>query len=423
MKIRRLLFAGLLCFSLLLGVLSPVQAAAEAPIVRQLINYFRYHQEAAETDIRRLLQDLEEISPEKADCWTAIMEDWLWTETDLDLRSGVLPEDLPDDDSLCIVVLGYQLSSDGKMKAELVGRMEVALKAAQQYPNAYIIVTGGATASSNKSATEAGRMAAWLRNKGIASSRIIEETKAYSTEANAINCLRILRNSYPQVKHLVMVTSDYHMQYSYMLFSARQHLQYNGEMDMVGAACYSTGRSSGFGYSTQASAISAIAGVDVEGTKSPSLSRLTGLALLGDTVYALGDELDLSATALYDTGIMRDVTAKTEFTGFDSSTLGMQTVTAVYMENGLRAHTSINILVQEVDDYVPLPSISQDGQIREIEPVEIPEETEDDSGRAPLSLLWLLLILPLGWAAYEINERYQRAKRRRRRRRKKIIWE
>ena len=191
MKIRRLLFAGLLCFSLLLGVLSPVQAAAEAPIVRQLINYFRYHQEAAETDIRRLLQDLEEISPEKADCWTAIMEDWLWTETDLDLRSGVLPEDLPDDDSLCIVVLGYQLSSDGKMKAELVGRMEVALKAAQQYPNAYIIVTGGATASSNKSATEAGRMAAWLRNKGIASSRIIEETKAYSTEANAINCLRI----------------------------------------------------------------------------------------------------------------------------------------------------------------------------------------------------------------------------------------
>lgn len=423
MKLKRTLLAAVLALSLLLSLAVPAFASEDTAIIRQLINYFYYHQENAETDIYRLLQDLEQHSSEKANRWTSIMEDWLWTETGLDLRSGVLPEGLPDDDSLCIVVLGYQLSSSGKMRAELVGRMQVALKAAQQYPNAYIIVTGGATASNNKSATEAGRMGAWLRNNGISSDRIIEETKAYSTEANAINCLRILDQNYPQVKHLVMVTSDYHMQYSFMLFSARQQLGYGGRMDMVGAACYDTSRSSGFGYATQASAIAAIAGVSVEGMNRPTLSRVSGLAVLGDTVYGPGDALDLSATAIYDSGMMRDVSENAAFSGFDANSLGMQTVTVEYSENGTNVKTTIDILVQEEDDYVPLPSQNIEAEVWETAPVESIEEAEERKSFSAVSLLWLLLLVPIGWTVYELHERHQRIMRRRRRRRKKIIWE
>jgi hypothetical protein len=219
------------------------------------------------------------------------------------------------------------------------------------------MVTGGATAATNKTVTEAGRMAAHLMENGISEDRIIQETKSYSTEANAINCMQILSRDYPQIKHLVLITSDYHIQYGYVLFAAQQQLNHGGSSDLVGAACYSTGRNSGFGYATQATSIAAIAGVNVDNMKAPTLSRLTGLAVLGDTVYGLGDSLDLTASALYDSGVLRDVTNMAEFSGFDNTALGIQTVTVRYTENSIRQETSIDILVQEVDDYVPLLSM------------------------------------------------------------------
>ena len=419
MPFKRRLFSFLLALCLLVSLPVTARAAGETDIIRQLINYFRHHQAAAETDIYRLLTELETISPEKAQRWSAIMESWLWTETELDLRSGQLPEGLPGDDSLCIVVLGYELSARGQMQPELRGRMAVALEAARQYPNAYILVTGGATADNNKSVTEAGRMAEYLTENGIAAQRIIQETNAYSTEANAINCLRLLDRSYPQVKHLALITSDYHIQYSYLLFAARQQLTYGGTMDMVGAACYSTGRSSGFGYATQAAALAEIAGVQVAGMKSPTLSQITSLAVLGDTVYGLGDPLDLSATAVYNSGIFRDVTAEAEFSGYDPNTLGMQTVTVTYTENGITTEGSATVLVQEKDDYVPLPSLEvpQAGwETEPVEPVEAPEKPK-------FSLWWGLLLIPAAWGLYEFRQQQLRRQRRRSRRRRKMIWE
>lgn len=422
MKRKRLLITLCLLLSMLFSLVPHAAAADESTIIRQMINYFRYYQEGAETDIIRLLGELDSISPEKADRWESIMGSWLWTETELDLRSGELPDGLPDDDSLCIVTLGYQLTPTGNMSRELVGRMEVTLEAAKKYPNAYIIVTGGATASGNKSATEAGRMASWLVANGISDSRIIRETKAYSTEANAVNCLKILKKSYPSVKHLALITSDYHMQYSYMLFAARQQLQYGGEIDMVGAACYDTGNLSGFNYSTQAQAVAAIAGVNVSKMDRPTLSQVTSLAVLGDTVYAPGDPLDLSAMAIYDSGVFRDVTERAYFSGYDSSTLGHQTVQVEYTENGIRTYSTIDILVQEEEAYVTLPSQELPQQIGELSP-----EAEDQIEQAPeksgISLWWLLLLIPAAIGIYELRERHLRAQRRRRRRRRRIKWE
>ena len=419
MNIKRRILSFLLALSLLWGLPIPARAADETEIICQLITYFRHHQEAAQTDIYRLLQELEAISPEKAQRWQAIMDSWLWTETELNLRSSLLPEGLPDDNSLCIVVLGYELSPLGQMQPELRGRVEVALNAARQYPNAYIMVTGGATAATNKTVTEASRMAAYFLENGIAEERIIQETKSYSTEANAINCLNILSRDYPQVKHLVLITSDYHIQYSYVLFAAQQQLNHGGSSDLVGAACYNTGRNSGFGYSTQAAALAEIAGVYIASMKKPTLSQITSLAVLGDTVYGQGDPLDLSANAVYDSGIVRDVTAEAEFSGYDPHTLGMQTVTVTYTENGITTTGETAVLVQEQDDYIPLPSVAQPEAPVEPQPEE-PEETDPVEAS---SHWWVLLLIPAAWGLYELREYLQRKRRRRQRRRRKMNLE
>ena len=122
----------------------------------------------------------------------------------------VLPDDLPQDDSLCIVVFGYGLGADGSIQPELEDRLYVALNAARQYPDAYVAVTGGQT-SEVAGVTEGGQMAVWLRAQGVAESRLIVEDQALSTTQNAANTYKLLTSAYPQVKTLAVVTSDYHV--------------------------------------------------------------------------------------------------------------------------------------------------------------------------------------------------------------------
>lgn len=55
------------------------------------------------------------------------------------MYNDVLPDGLPDTDELCIVVLGFQLNPDGSMRDELINRLNVALRSAEKYPNAYIV--------------------------------------------------------------------------------------------------------------------------------------------------------------------------------------------------------------------------------------------------------------------------------------------
>ena len=140
--------------------------------------------------------------------------------TDKDLNYDVLPDGLPDTNELCIVVLGFQLEPDGTMKNELIQRLNVALKSAQKYPNAYVVCTGGGTASENKSASEAGEMAKWLINNGISEERIIVEDNSITTAQNAIFTYDILTSLYPSVKKLAIVSSDYHIATGDLLFKA-----------------------------------------------------------------------------------------------------------------------------------------------------------------------------------------------------------
>ena len=185
MTIFKKLTALCLAALLLLPGVPNVRADDSSAQLRTLVNYFHYYQEDAALDYELILEQIRAQDPGLANTWANILTFWSGINSGT-IYSNVLPDGLPEDDSLCIVVMGYQLYSDGTMRPELESRMETALASARKYPNAYILCTGGGTASKNRNATEAGQMAAWLRRNGIDSSRIIVEGDAMSTIQNAI---------------------------------------------------------------------------------------------------------------------------------------------------------------------------------------------------------------------------------------------
>lgn len=202
---RKILIACLcLC---LLGGSAPAAQAAEGTNPQRLLGAYCANDSGK---IESCLDALEAESPAEGALWRRIMTDWARLNEAGFEDHRVLPDDLPQDDSLCVVVFGYGLGADGSIRPELEDRLYVALNAARQYPNAYVAVTGGQT-SEVAGVTEGGQMAAWLRAQGVAESRLIVEDQALSTTQNAANTYKLLTSAYPQVKTLAVVTSDYHV--------------------------------------------------------------------------------------------------------------------------------------------------------------------------------------------------------------------
>lgn len=202
---RKILIACL-CLCLLGGSVPAAQAAEETDSQRLLGAYCANDS----GEIESCLDALEAESPAEGALWRRIMTDWVRLNEAGFEDHRVLPDDLAQDDSLCIVVFGYGLGADGSIQPELEDRLYVALNAARQYPDAYVAVTGGQT-SEVAGVTEGGQMAAWLRAQGVAESRLIVEDQALSTTQNAANTYKLLTSAYPQVKTLAVVTSDYHV--------------------------------------------------------------------------------------------------------------------------------------------------------------------------------------------------------------------
>ena len=190
------------------------------------VDYGSYGAEANDR-IDKLLKDLTDADKVTGTKWKEIIDIWSSEELGQPLNYDVLPDGLPDTDELCIVVLGFQLNPDGTMKEELVERLTVALNSAKKYPNAYIVCTGGGTASENKSASEAGEMAKWLFEQGIEKKRVIVEDNSITTAQNAIFTYDILTSLYPSVKKLAIVSSDYHIATGELLFKAESILRAN----------------------------------------------------------------------------------------------------------------------------------------------------------------------------------------------------
>lgn len=201
------------------------------------------------------IDKLAALDQESADRWAAIIKYWNDANEKDFVNKDILPDGLPDDNSLCIVVLGYQLNADGTMKDELIGRLETALDNADKYPNAYILVTGGGTASANSLATEADCMAEWLIENGIAEDKVIIENMSKTTAENALFSYAILDRDYPEVSSIAIVTSDYHIPLGCMLFNSELMLDRNkniGDIAVVANSAYDADVVGGFSMSSQA---------------------------------------------------------------------------------------------------------------------------------------------------------------------------
>ena len=180
----------------------------------------RHDERAGDGKVEELLGELGEIDPEQGVLWTQIMDYWNYVNTELPVNLEALPDDLPRDDSLCIVVLGFELNNDGTMKDELIGRLETALSCAAQYPEAFVVCTGGGTAKDNKEVTEAGLMGEWLVAHGLKEERLIIENQSLTTAQNAEFSYAILLRDYPQVDSVAIVSSSYHIAWGSLLFEA-----------------------------------------------------------------------------------------------------------------------------------------------------------------------------------------------------------
>ena len=220
MRMRKRILSGVCMLAMLVCTCFPALAEDVSPaqelIERLVVSYAAYGE--------RDMQALEGISasdPRLAEKWERIMDLW---ETPVTVNPE-LPEDLPADDSLCLVILGFQLNPDGTIRQELEERLKVALAASQQYPQAYIACTGGGTAAENPDATEAGRMAEWLEANGVDASRIIVENHSLTTAQNAILTFDILAEMYSQVNRIAIISSDYHIATGVLLFGAESILR------------------------------------------------------------------------------------------------------------------------------------------------------------------------------------------------------
>lgn len=194
-------------------------------IIEELVVYYGSYGDEANSKTAELLKELRSVDSVAAAKWEQIMDLWQSVNSHLPLNYDVLPDGLPDTDELCMVVLGFQLNPDGTMRDELIERLKVVRNSAEKYPHAYIVCTGGGTASENPSATEAGRMAEWLIAQGIDSGRIIVEDRSLTTAQNAIYTYEILSKQYPQVSQLAIISSDYHIATGTLLFGAEATLQ------------------------------------------------------------------------------------------------------------------------------------------------------------------------------------------------------
>ena len=234
MKLNLKKLALILVFGLVSTVMLPAaaeeetQTPAQSQIERAVVSYA-----ANGTRDDEALSALASLDPSLGEKWTRIMDLW---EAPVTVNTK-LPDGFPEDDSLGLVGLGFQLNPDGTMRDELVERLKVMLSASEKYPNAIIVCTGGGTAADDPTATEAGRMAEWLEAQGVDPSRLIVEDHSLTTAQNAIYTFDILTERYPQVRQIAIISSDYHIATGTLLFGAEAILR-DSDIEVVSNAAW-----------------------------------------------------------------------------------------------------------------------------------------------------------------------------------------
>ena len=128
MKRYKKLFALFAAFSLIFSafLVTPVHAENDADVlISQLIGFYTDYMEDSVTDIERVLVELKSVDKKKGEAWDAIMHYWLEVNSPDFTHVSEVPQGLPKDNSMSVVILGFALNDDGTMKEELVGRLKM----------------------------------------------------------------------------------------------------------------------------------------------------------------------------------------------------------------------------------------------------------------------------------------------------------
>ena len=220
MGIGRRILIGI-CAAVVLAGISSFSLAEDGAFVRTLIERLVVSYAAYGQRDERTLSELAAKDSALADQWTRIMDLW---EGQVQVYDA-LPDGLPEDDTLCLVALGFQLNPDGTMREELIERLKVLKAASEKYPRAMIVCTGGGTATNAPTATEAGAMADWLLEQGVDPERVLVEDKSLTTAQNAIYSFDLLGERCPQATQIAIISSDYHIATGALLFGAEAILR------------------------------------------------------------------------------------------------------------------------------------------------------------------------------------------------------
>ncbi|MGV8872276.1 MAG: ElyC/SanA/YdcF family protein [Rhodococcus sp. (in: high G+C Gram-positive bacteria)] len=126
-----------------------------------------------------------------------------------------IDENLPnlDPTGLSIVTLGYALEDDGSMNSILVERLERTKDAAERWPEAPIVVTGGVEKSGR---TEGESMKQWLVDEGVDAARVRDENFARSTVENALYGVQLVAGA--RSTHTLIISSASHVRRAETIF-------------------------------------------------------------------------------------------------------------------------------------------------------------------------------------------------------------
>lgn len=216
--------AAMLCLTGCMQKIEPVSLPLRAAddIIYDTVRSYGDGADRTQTDY--LLGELKAADSSCGELWSGIMDYWKAADMTMPHTTARLPEGLPEDETLCIIVLGYQLNPDGSMQPELVGRLRTALTCAKQYPEAMVLCTGGGTAYLNRSTSEAQQMGKWLTAHGLDERRLILEDQSLTTAENARFSAGILYREQPQVTSAAIVTSTYHIPWGALMFETEFRL-------------------------------------------------------------------------------------------------------------------------------------------------------------------------------------------------------
>lgn len=214
-------------------------------LLMALLHAYERPSEGDAESIEQALNDIEKVSASDGAVARAIARHWLRVycgDYELCLYDGgdaaaaLAGSGIPDSPTHAFVVLGYALEN-GEMTAELKGRCDAAAAAAQAYPSAILMCSGGPTGANNPQGhTEAGLMRDYLVNeRGIDAGRVYVDEAAMTTVENAVNTFEMMRAQ--GVRTMTVVTSAYHQRWGQAIYNAMAAFYRQGcgyDVELVG---------------------------------------------------------------------------------------------------------------------------------------------------------------------------------------------